>query len=103
MGYFQRNQDVLDPLSSMKRADYGLPEDKFLFACFNQLYKMDADVFSAWLVFSGLIVIECCLFFFLYLSMNVALPYIYSLYMHMICLYVTVCQVLNMQNTSTYC
>jgi hypothetical protein len=35
--------------------------------------------------------------------MNVALPYIYSLYMHMIWLYVTVCQVLNMQNTSTYC
>jgi hypothetical protein len=63
MGYFQRNQDVLDPLSSMKRADYGLPEDKFLFACFNQLYKMDADIFSAWLVFWGLIIIECCLFF----------------------------------------
>jgi hypothetical protein len=50
--YFQKNQDVLDPLSNMKRADYGLPEDKFLFACFNQLYKMDSDVFSAWWVFS---------------------------------------------------
>jgi hypothetical protein len=35
----------------MKRADYGLPEDKFLFACFNQLYKMDSDVFSAWWVY----------------------------------------------------
>jgi hypothetical protein len=32
----------------MMRADYSLPEDKFLFACFNQLYKMDSDVFSAW-------------------------------------------------------
>jgi hypothetical protein len=50
--YFQRNQDVLDPLSSLKRADYDLPEDKFLFACFNQLYKMDSDVFSAWSVFT---------------------------------------------------
>ncbi|KAH9562585.1 hypothetical protein CY35_05G079500 [Sphagnum magellanicum] len=46
--YKQRNQDVLDPLSSLKRADYDLPGDKFLFACFNQLYKMDSDVFSAW-------------------------------------------------------
>ncbi|KAH8974053.1 hypothetical protein BDL97_01G081800 [Sphagnum fallax] len=46
--YKQKNQDVLDPLSNMTRADYGLPEDKFLFACFNQLYKMDSDVFSAW-------------------------------------------------------
>lgn len=42
----------MDPLSSLKRADYNLPEDKFLFACFNQLYKMDSDVFSAWSVFT---------------------------------------------------
>ncbi|XP_073390291.1 uncharacterized protein [Physcomitrium patens] len=44
--YKQRNRDVLDPSIHMKRSDYGLPEDKFLFACFNQLYKMDPEIFS---------------------------------------------------------
>nr|XP_024378195.1 probable UDP-N-acetylglucosamine--peptide N-acetylglucosaminyltransferase SEC isoform X2 [Physcomitrium patens]PNR52544.1 hypothetical protein PHYPA_008918 [Physcomitrium patens] len=46
--YKQRNRDVLDPSISMKRSDYSLPEDKFLFACFNQLYKMDPEIFSTW-------------------------------------------------------
>ncbi|KAG2726338.1 hypothetical protein I3843_01G103100 [Carya illinoinensis] len=31
-----------------QRSDYGLPEDKFIFACFNQLYKMDPDIFNTW-------------------------------------------------------
>ncbi|KAF3674325.1 hypothetical protein FXO38_05287, partial [Capsicum annuum] len=31
-----------------KRSDYGLPEDKFLFACFNQLGKMDPEIFMTW-------------------------------------------------------
>lgn len=46
----QRNRDALEPLIGMKRSDYGLPEDKFLFACFNQLYKMDPEIFSTWYV-----------------------------------------------------
>ncbi|KAG8054227.1 hypothetical protein GUJ93_ZPchr0001g30703 [Zizania palustris] len=46
--YKQKNQDVLDPVCPHKRADYGLPEDKFIFACFNQLYKMDPDIFDTW-------------------------------------------------------
>jgi len=46
--YKQKNRDVLDPNCQHKRSDYGLPEDKFLFACFNQLYKMDPDIFIAW-------------------------------------------------------
>lgn len=46
--YKQKNRDVLDPNSQPKRSDYGLPEDKFLFACFNQLYKMDPDIFNTW-------------------------------------------------------
>lgn len=46
--YKQKNQDVLDPVCPHKRADYGLPEDKFIFACFNQLYKMDPDIFNTW-------------------------------------------------------
>ncbi|TVU36056.1 hypothetical protein EJB05_17967 [Eragrostis curvula] len=42
------NQDVLYAVCPHKRADYGLPEDKFIFACFNQLYKMDPDIFNTW-------------------------------------------------------
>ncbi|KAB1213493.1 putative UDP-N-acetylglucosamine--peptide N-acetylglucosaminyltransferase SEC [Morella rubra] len=46
--YKQKNCDVLDQNCQPKRSDYGLPEDKFIFACFNQLYKMDPDIFNAW-------------------------------------------------------
>lgn len=47
--YFpQKNRDVLDPVCRHKRTDYGLPEDKFIFACFNQLYKMDPEIFNTW-------------------------------------------------------
>lgn len=46
--YKQKNLDVLDPNCQPKRSDYGLPEDKFVFACFNQLYKIDPDVFVTW-------------------------------------------------------
>ncbi|KAJ8755499.1 hypothetical protein K2173_019297 [Erythroxylum novogranatense] len=46
--YKQKNRDVLDPNCQSKRSDYGLPEDKFIFACFNQLYKMDPDIFKTW-------------------------------------------------------
>ncbi|KAK6161641.1 hypothetical protein DH2020_005022 [Rehmannia glutinosa] len=46
--YKQKNLDVLDPKCQPKRSDYGLPEDKFIFACFNQLYKMDPEIFTTW-------------------------------------------------------
>lgn len=46
--YKQKNRDVLDPVCPHKRSDYGLPEDKFVFACFNQLYKMDPEIFITW-------------------------------------------------------
>lgn len=46
--YKQKNQDVLDPVCQPKRSDYGLPEDKFLFACFNQLYKIHPGIFITW-------------------------------------------------------
>ncbi|GJM85031.1 hypothetical protein PR202_ga00759 [Eleusine coracana subsp. coracana] len=46
--YKQKNQDCLSPICPHKRSDYGLPEDKFIFACFNQLYKMDPEIFDAW-------------------------------------------------------
>ncbi|XP_024526762.1 probable UDP-N-acetylglucosamine--peptide N-acetylglucosaminyltransferase SEC [Selaginella moellendorffii] len=46
--YKQKNRDVLDSTNLPKRSDYGLPEDKFIFACFNQLYKMDPEIFTTW-------------------------------------------------------
>ncbi|GMH20261.1 hypothetical protein Nepgr_022102 [Nepenthes gracilis] len=46
--YKQKNRDVLNPNCQPKRSDYGLPEDKFIFACFNQLYKMDPDIVNTW-------------------------------------------------------
>uniref|UniRef100_A0A803LTJ3 protein O-GlcNAc transferase n=1 Tax=Chenopodium quinoa TaxID=63459 RepID=A0A803LTJ3_CHEQI len=46
--YKQKNRDVLDPSTKPKRSDYGLPEDKFIFGCFNQLYKIDRDIFDTW-------------------------------------------------------
>lgn len=46
--YKQKNRNLLDPNFHLKRSDYGLPEDKFLFACFNQLYKMDPEIFTTW-------------------------------------------------------
>ncbi|GJN21085.1 hypothetical protein PR202_gb08533 [Eleusine coracana subsp. coracana] len=46
--YKQKNQDCLSPVCPHKRSDYGLPEDKFIFACFNQLYKMDPEILDAW-------------------------------------------------------
>ncbi|XP_052182661.1 probable UDP-N-acetylglucosamine--peptide N-acetylglucosaminyltransferase SEC isoform X2 [Diospyros lotus] len=46
--YKQKNLDVLDTNCHHKRSDYGLPEDKFIFACFNQLYKMDPEIFNTW-------------------------------------------------------
>ncbi|KDP23757.1 hypothetical protein JCGZ_23590 [Jatropha curcas] len=46
--YKQKNLDVLDPTCQHKRSDYGLPEDKFIFACFNQLYKMDPEILNTW-------------------------------------------------------
>lgn len=44
----QKNLDALDPNCQHKRSDYGLPEGKFIFACFNQLYKMDPEIFNTW-------------------------------------------------------
>ncbi|XP_022929788.1 probable UDP-N-acetylglucosamine--peptide N-acetylglucosaminyltransferase SEC [Cucurbita moschata] len=46
--YKQKNLDVLAPNCQHKRSDYGLPDGKFIFACFNQLYKMDPEIFNTW-------------------------------------------------------
>lgn len=39
-------QPIAKPLS---KKEYGLPEDKFIFACFNKSSKIDAAVFSCWM------------------------------------------------------
>jgi len=31
------------------KSEYGLPEDKFIYACFNQIYKITPDIFSIWM------------------------------------------------------
>jgi protein O-GlcNAc transferase len=41
---------VFDPVASRpSRSHYGLPEDKFIFANFNQLYKLDPLTFKVWM------------------------------------------------------
>ena len=34
---------------TLKRSEYGLPEDAFVFCCFNQSYKITPDVFAVWM------------------------------------------------------
>ena len=48
--YKQSSLQVFDPIESRpKRCDYGLPEDKFIFANFNQFYKLDPMTFEVWM------------------------------------------------------
>lgn len=42
------NRPLIDR-KNYRRADYGLPEDAFVFCCFNTSYKIDADIFSVWM------------------------------------------------------
>jgi len=44
----QSARDVLDPDRCPSRSDYGLPEDKFIFCNFNQIYKIDPATFKLW-------------------------------------------------------
>ncbi|CAI9298461.1 unnamed protein product [Lactuca saligna] len=43
-----KNLDVMDVNCQPKRSAYELPENKFIFACFNQLYRMDLEIFITW-------------------------------------------------------
>lgn len=46
--YMQTSPQVFDRVRP-KRSDFGLPEDKFIFANFNQLYKLDPLTFKVWM------------------------------------------------------
>jgi predicted O-linked N-acetylglucosamine transferase (SPINDLY family) len=41
-----RKRAIAEPLP---RSEYGIPEDAFVFCCFNQTYKITPDVFAAWI------------------------------------------------------
>ena len=47
--YAQSCGYVLDPAQLPARAQYGIPEDKWVFACFNQIYKIDPSTFDSWM------------------------------------------------------
>lgn len=47
--YKQAHLDVLDDRNLPKRADVGLPENKIIFSCSNQLYKYDPETFATWM------------------------------------------------------
>eukprot|EP00743_Colponemidia_sp_Colp-15_P004671 GILK01005033.1.p1 GENE.GILK01005033.1~~GILK01005033.1.p1 ORF type:complete len:1026 (-),score=121.59 GILK01005033.1:209-3286(-) len=48
--YKQSARYALEDFSKRpKRSDYGLPEDKFIFGNFNQLYKIDPVTFDVWM------------------------------------------------------
>lgn len=41
-------QDVLDESALPSRSSVGLPEDKIIYSCSNQLYKYDPGTFQSW-------------------------------------------------------
>ena len=41
-------QDVLDEANLSTRTEVGLPEDRIIYACSNQLYKYDPETFQSW-------------------------------------------------------
>lgn len=45
----QSARDVLDPDKCPTRGDYGVPEDKFVFCNFGQLWKITPEVFDVWM------------------------------------------------------
>ncbi|KAK9849498.1 hypothetical protein WJX84_004868 [Apatococcus fuscideae] len=46
--YKAAHMDVLDEANLPPRSEVGLPEDKIVYACSNQLYKYDPETFQTW-------------------------------------------------------
>ena len=47
--YKQAHTDLLEPANLPERSDFGLPADKVIFSCSNQLYKYDPETFATWM------------------------------------------------------
>jgi predicted O-linked N-acetylglucosamine transferase (SPINDLY family) len=47
------NKIISNQLTSKK--EVGLPEDKFIFCCFNSIYKINKNIFSAWIEILNLV------------------------------------------------
>jgi len=46
----QSSKQLVDlPTGAISRSQYGISEDKFVFCNFNQLYKIDPDIFDVWM------------------------------------------------------
>eukprot|EP00878_Enallax_costatus_P037498 GHUV01042361.1.p2 GENE.GHUV01042361.1~~GHUV01042361.1.p2 ORF type:complete len:120 (-),score=30.44 GHUV01042361.1:603-962(-) len=46
--YKRCHRDVLNKAALPRRGEFGLPDDKIIFSCSNQLYKYDPDTFKTW-------------------------------------------------------
>ncbi len=46
--YKRAHRDVLDERTIPTRTSVGLPEDKIIYSCSNQLYKYDPETFRTW-------------------------------------------------------
>eukprot|EP00879_Flechtneria_rotunda_P000847 GHRR01000972.1.p1 GENE.GHRR01000972.1~~GHRR01000972.1.p1 ORF type:complete len:995 (+),score=320.30 GHRR01000972.1:341-3325(+) len=46
--YKRCHRDVLNKAALPCRSEFGLPKDKIIFSCSNQLYKYDPDTFTTW-------------------------------------------------------
>ncbi len=51
--YFITDDAAPPPETTAARADHGLPEQGFVFCCFNNSYKVTADVFDVWMGLLG--------------------------------------------------
>jgi protein O-GlcNAc transferase len=51
---YQMNHTLfLNKSTPGQRSEWGLPEDRFVFCCFNKVYKIDSPVFSNWMDILG--------------------------------------------------
>jgi protein O-GlcNAc transferase len=46
--YKQANMDVVEERDLPVRSSVGLPDDKIVYSCSNQLYKYDPETFATW-------------------------------------------------------
>lgn len=46
---YQPNDRSRAVAEALSRSDYGLPENAFVFCCFNQAYKISPDLFACWM------------------------------------------------------